>query len=238
MDERANRAVERVAIVTGAGSGIGLEVARQLSARGFGLVLVGRTRGTLEAAGASLPGEWIAVDGDVGDLDFAQRLVEQSLGRFGGVDVLVNAAGVAALATIPNHTSAMIRESFDTNAIGPAALMARVWPIMVARGGGRIVNVSSMSSIDPFDGFFAYAASKAAMNMLSKVGDKEGKRSGVRVFCVAPGAVETAMLRSMFSKEQVPEKVTMSAAEVAATIVECAVGERDVQGGETIVAKR
>lgn len=228
----------RVAIVTGAGSGIGLEVARQLSTLGWSVVLSGRTRSKLEAVGATLPGEWMAIEGDVGDQDSVKVLVEQAIARFGGVDALVNAAGAAALGTIAQHTPQMILESFATNAAGPAMLMAAVWPIMTSRGGGRIVNVSSMASIDPFDGFFAYAASKSAMNMLSKMGDKQGRRDGIRCFCVAPGAVETPMLRSLFSREQVPASAAMSASDVASVVVECVSGERAPNGGEPIVVRR
>jgi NAD(P)-dependent dehydrogenase (short-subunit alcohol dehydrogenase family) len=227
-----------VAIVTGAGSGIGLEAARQLSGRGWAVVLAGRTRTTLDAAGASLTGEWIAIDGDIGDEAFVKKLLSLATARFGGVDAIVNAAGVAALAPIPDHTSAMIRETFFTNAIGPAMLMAAAWPILRSRGGGCIVNVSSMASIDPFDGFFAYAATKSALNMLTTVGAREGRASNIRCYCVAPGAVETGMLRSMFSKQQVSEEAALSPAEIARVIVECVLGARKPFDGEPIILRR
>lgn len=227
----------RVAIVTGAGAGIGLSTARLLSEDGWKLVLVGRTRSNLDAAGAGLRSEWIAIDGDVADPATVARVVDGTIQRFGGLDALISAAGVAALATIPAHTPAMVQSCFGANAIGPANLMAAVWPHLTSRGGGRIVNVSSMASIDPFNGFFAYAASKSALNMLTKVGDKEGKRLGIRCFCIAPGAVETGMLRSMFSTAQVPPSSALPPEEVAKAIVECVLGARDAQAGEPIVVR-
>lgn len=228
----------KVAIVTGAGAGIGLATAKMLSAADWSLVLVGRTRSKLDAAGISLQGEWIAIEGDVADPVFVARVVESSTQRFGGIDALINAAGVAALATIPAHTPDMILSCFGANAIGPANFISAVWPLLIKRGGGRIVNVSSMASIDPFNGFFAYAASKSAMNMLTKVGDKEGKRQGIRCFCIAPGAVETDMLRSMFSTTQVPASAALPPEDVAKAIVECVLGERDAQAGEPIVVRK
>ena len=230
--------VGKVAIVTGAGAGIGLATAQMLSAAGWALVLIGRTRTKLDAAGISLKREWIAIEGDVADPAFVARVVESTAQRFGGIDALINAAGVAALATIPAHTPDMVQSCFGANAIGPANFMSAIWPQLLRRGGGRIVNVSSMASIDPFNGFFAYAASKSAMNMLTKVGDKEGKRQGIRCFCIAPGAVETGMLRSMFSTSQVPSSAALPPEDVAKTSVECVLGERDAQAGEPIVVKR
>lgn len=233
-----NNGRAKVAIVTGAGAGIGLATARMLSAAGYSVVLVGRTRSKLEAAGAGVSGEWLAIDGDVADPLFVARVVKGTIERFGGIDALINAAGVAALATIPNHTPDMVQSCFGANAIGPANLMAAVWPHLVNRGGGRVVNVSSMASIDPFNGFFAYAASKSALNMLTKVGDKEGRKQDIRCFCIAPGAVETGMLRSMFSTSQVPATAALPPEDVAKFIVECVQGERDGQAGEPIIAKK
>lgn len=229
---------QRVAIVTGAGSGIGLEVARQLSALGWSLVLSGRTRSKLDAVGASLSGAWVAIEGDVGDQEYVRSLVTRAVARFGGVDALVSAAGAVSLGTIAEHTPEMIRECFATNSVGPAMLMAAVWPSLRLRGGGCIVNISSMASIDPYDGFFAYAASKSALNMLSKVGDRQGQRDGIRCYCVAPGAVETPMLRSLFSRQQVPASATVSAGDVASVVVGCVSGERAPNGGEPIVVRR
>lgn len=228
----------KVAIVTGAGAGIGLATAKLLSAAGWKVVLVGRTRSKLDATGRDLQGEWIAMDGDVADPSVVAGVVSGTIQRFGSIDALVNAAGVAALATIPAHTPEMVQACFGANSIGPANFMASVWPHLIKRGGGRIVNVSSMSSIDPFNGFFAYAASKSAMNMLTKVGDKEGKRQGIRCFCIAPGSVETGMLRSMFSTSQVPTNAALPPEDVAMTIVECVSGQRDAQAGEPIIVKK
>ena len=228
----------RVAIVTGAGSGIGLETARQLSALGWTLVLAGRTDATLDAAGRSLPGPWSALKGDVGNPDYAQSLVAHAVSRFGGLDAIINSAGVAPLATIPNHSPAMIQRTFQTNAIAPALLIAAAWPILEKHGGGRVVNVSSIASIDPFDGFFAYAASKAALNMLTTIADKEGRPKNIRCFCVAPGAVETPMLRALFSTNDLPADQALAPADVAAIIVQCVQGLRDLDAGEPIMVQR
>lgn len=231
-----------VAIVTGAGSGIGLETARLLSRAGWSVVLAGRREGALMEAGKSLEGPWKAMAGSVGDGAFVGELVGGAARVFGGVDAVVNCAGAAALASIPNHTPEMVTECFGVNSIGPANIMSAAWSELAksaaSRGRGTIVNVSSMASIDPFNGFFAYAASKSAVNMLTKVGDREGKRQKIRCFCVAPGAVETPMLRSMFTKSQVPEAGALAPADVARVIVDCIEGKRDAEAGEVILVRR
>jgi NAD(P)-dependent dehydrogenase (short-subunit alcohol dehydrogenase family) len=233
-----SHSAQRVAIITGAGSGIGLEAARQISTKGWALVLAGRTLSTLNAAGHSLKGPWLAVPGDVGDPAYAPKLIAEAISRFGGLDALINSAGVAPLATIPNHTPAMIQQAFQTNAIAPALLMAALWPALLKRGGGRIVNVSSMASIDPYDGFFAYAASKSALNMLTRIANNEGKTHNIRCFCVAPGAVETPMLRALFSTADLPTTSALDPADVAAIIVQCLQGQRDLDAGEPIMIER
>ncbi len=224
-----------VALVTGAGSGIGRAVAVMLADRGFRLALVGRNRGTLEQTAALLKGEWAALVADVSRQDQACAMIDQCVARLGRLDVLVNNAGAAPLAPIEEHTPELIRSVFEVNAIGPATAMAHAWPIMRRQGGGRIVNVSSMSSLDPFTGLFAYAGSKAALNLLTKAASAEGRECSIRCFCVAPGCVETPMLRGIYSEEEVPPDRALPPDAVAKIVVECACGERDEDSGATIL---
>jgi 3-oxoacyl-[acyl-carrier protein] reductase len=106
------------------------------------------------------------------------------------------------------------------------------------RKGGtiaRIVNVSSVSAIDPFPGLSIYGATKGAINALTRGCANEGRDVGIRAFAVAPGAVETAMLRAIASEEQLPRTATLTPEQVAGVIVACAVGERDEENGGVIV---
>ncbi len=224
-----------VALVTGAGSGIGRATAVLLAARGFRLALAGRRREPLEQTARSLGSEPAILIADLARHDQACAMIDQCVARMGRLDVLVNNAGLAPLAPVEEHTPELIREVFEVNAIATATAMAHAWPIMRRQGGGRIVNVSSLSSVDPFSGLFAYAGAKGAVNVLTKAGANEGRECGIRCFCVAPGAVETPMLRAIYSEEEIPRERALTPEAVAGIIAACACGERDEDSGSTIL---
>lgn len=237
-----------VAVVTGAGSGIGRATAVALAQEGLHVVLVGRRGEALEETAGLLPAgaESVSVPLDVADPASAHVMVTTCLGRFGRVDVLVNNAGTAPLLPIDGTSEETIQRTFMTNAVGPACLIARAWTVFkrqhaegrMGRLGHCVVNVSTLGTSDPFPGFFAYAASKASLNLMARSCAKEGKGIGVRAFAVAPGAVETAMLRSIFSEKTVPASRCLTPERVAEEIVACVQGERDAQNGGTIYLKQ
>lgn len=223
-----------VAIITGAGSGIGRQCAFQLGARGWGLTLVGRTRATLAETAQSLGDTaHCLIEADVGEVESASRVVDETLARFGRLDALINNAGHAPCKPFHQFTDAELDRTFQVNAIGPIRLMNRAWPHL-CRAGGRVVNVSSYSALDPFSGLGVYGAAKSALNVLGRASTREGRGYGVRLFTVAPGAVETGMLRAIWSEAQLPRTNTLNPDEVAAVIVACAAGERDVDAGGLI----
>lgn len=226
-----------VSIVTGAGSGIGRAVAERLAARGHRLALVGRTEAklqdTLDAVRAHAPDAMIVV-ADLADPDHAVRAVDDALERFGRVDTLVNAAGVAPLAPIERTTKEVLEECFQVNTFGPALLIVRCWPIFRRQKSGCVVNVSTIGTSDPFPGFFAYAASKSALDSFTRSCAREGRSIGVRAFCVNPGAVETPLLRKNFPEHQLPRENALKPEVVAEVIVACIEGARDDDHGRTI----
>lgn len=226
-----------VALITGSGSGIGLATARLLASEGWSIVLAGRRAEQLRQAAASLPfpEAHLVVPTDVADPEQCEALARRAMDAFGRVDALINNAGHAPLVPIERHTPAIVRETFDINAIGPANLILACWPGMVARSTGRIVNVSSMATVDPFPGFFAYAAAKAGVELMVKSIAKEGAPHNIRAFAVAPGAVETPMLRSIISEALVARGKTLSPDSVATVIVDCATGRRDADNGKAIL---
>jgi len=224
-----------VAIITGAGSGIGRATATALSAKGWSLGLIGRRAERLNGTGAVLTTPWTAVPANIANPEQLQRAIDTIADRFGRVDALVNNAGAAPMGPIDRLSLESLRECFDTNAMAPAVAVARVWPLFRKQRSGCIVNVSSMATVDPFPGFIAYAASKASVNMLAKACAKEGKSIGVRAFAVAPGAVETEMLRANFPATTLPTARTLSPEAVASVIVACILGKRDGENGTTIV---
>lgn len=230
-----------VAIITGASSGIGLCVARRLAAGGWSVVLAARDEARLNAAAASLAhddpacrGRLAVIPADVALPHDAHRLVLETLDRFGRIDAVVNNAGFAPMAPIERHTHDMLARVFAVNAVGPATLIAAAWPTFVRQRRGCVVNVSSMAAKDPFPGFFGYAGAKAGLILMARSCANEGAIHGVRAFAVAPGAVETPMLRSLFSVADLSTEVCLKPEFVAGVIVDCIEGRRDQDNGGVI----
>lgn len=224
---------ERVAVVTGAGSGIGRETAILLGELGYVVVLVGRDEVKLALVQELLPGS-VVMKCDMGDASAVEKLIAAVDLRFGHIDVLVNNAGTTPLKPIEDYEIAEIDHIFRVNAVGPCVAIARTLPIMKRHGGGCIVNVSSMATIDPFPGLYPYAAAKASVNLMARSVVNEAGKHGVRAFAVAPGAVETPLLRTLFKPDAFPASRTLDPKSVARTIVECVQGKREAENGKTI----
>ncbi|MBX3389546.1 MAG: SDR family oxidoreductase [Phycisphaeraceae bacterium] len=225
---------KKVAILTGAGSGIGLETARILHAAGFRLMLVGRDRRKLEATAEECPDAAIH-SADMANSNAVEGMIADAATRFGRIDVLINNAGWTLLKPISEHSAEDIDHIFRLNAIGPCVAIARAIPHIVASGGGCIVNVASMAVVNPFPGLFAYAAAKASMSLMVKSIVNEEGRHGVRAFAIAPGAVETPLLRSLFAEHTLPRRRALAPETVANVILECIQGKRDAENGGTIL---
>lgn len=243
----ANQATPaQIVVVTGAGSGIGREIALDLSGRGCKIVLAGRRREPLEETATFLAGESLVVVADVRKSEDARRIIDEAVKRFGRLDVLINNAGAAPCMPIDKHTPAIIEDTFAVNALGPAYLIARAWKVWEdqnaadhaagrAPGGGCIINISSMATVDPFPGLFAYAAAKGALSTMIKSCHNEGKDLGIRAFCVSPGSVETAMLRAIVDSDMLPHDRTLSPKAVAIIVAECISGLRDDVSGQVLL---
>ena len=237
-----------IAIVTGAGSGIGRATALALGRVGLSVMLVGRRAGALEETAGHMPSgaEAHCVPMDVSDPASGEEMVAACLACFGRLDVLVNNAGVAPLLPIDQTDAATVQNVYMTNSVGPACAIAAAWKVFkkqhaeenMGRLGHRIVNISTLGTDDPFPGFFAYASSKAAVNLMVKSCAMEGKAIGVRAFAIAPGAVETEMLRAIFTKTQLPEANCLTPQNVADKVVSCVLGELDVENGRTIYMRK
>jgi len=228
----------KVAIVTGAGSGVGRCVARMLVESGYRVALVGRTEATLRETGAGLgsglgaeSAAWIAVVADVTSDDDRARIVEETTSAFGRIDAVVNNAGKAGLVKVQDATVADIRDQFEVNAIGPIDLAARCIRAM-GKEGGAVVFTSSMSTKDPFPGLGIYGCAKSALNAACRAIENDG--SGVRAYAIAPGAIETGMLRSMWDETVLPSDKTLAPETVARAIVDCVTGETDAEAGATV----
>ncbi len=228
-------AENKIAIVTGAGSGIGRAVAVQLGAAGYCVVLVSRRRDKLEETAELVDGESFVYPADLSDDKAIKTLVEDVLASFGRIDTLVNVAGFAELLSIEQVTAENWRKTIDVNLSGPVLLTAAVWPTFMEQKSGVVVNVSSMASADPFPGFSTYAAAKIGLNMFTQCTAQEGEATGVKAVAIAPGAVETPMLRSMFDEQMISKEKTLSPEAIADVICGCVTGERAFTNGETIL---
>ncbi|MEM9167150.1 MAG: SDR family oxidoreductase [Planctomycetota bacterium] len=233
MPEPASSATP-IALVTGAGSGIGRAAAKRLGDGGTRVILVGRRHEPLAETAAIIHGPSAIMTADIGDANQAEALAERVASEFGRLDILVNNAGYAPLIPFHKTTVEAFEACFRANAIGPALLIARCWSMFAAQRSACIVNVSTVGTRDPFPGFAAYAASKAALNSLTRSCMNEGRDIGLRAFTVAPGAVETPMLRGLFDADTIPSSACIDPDDVASVIADCAEGRRDDAIGEII----
>lgn len=230
----------RVAIITGAGSGIGQAVALELAESGTRLALVGRTLATLEAT-ADLCGhrspacQCISIVADMRDPAAPAVIVEKVMAQWHRIDAVLNIAGSAPLMPIDKITPENWRDCVDGNLTGPVLLTAAAWPVFTRQQSGFVGNVSSMASIDPFPGFAMYAAAKTGLNMFTHCTASEGQAINVKAVAVAPGAVETAMLRQNFDTSIIAANKTLTPEDVARVLCDCLTGARDFTSGETIV---
>ena len=183
----------RVALVTGGGSGVGANIARGLADAGMDVWVTGRTKARIEAMAAQIGGHALA--GDVTQEDDVARWFEQ----VGPVDLLVNNAGVQGpLVTFDQEDPASWWQVFEINIRGVFLCCRAAVPPMLARGGGRIVNITSGAAYLPPGGFpsTAYGPSKAAVHRLSEMLADQLAPRGVFVFSISPGLVRTAMTES------------------------------------------
>jgi NAD(P)-dependent dehydrogenase (short-subunit alcohol dehydrogenase family) len=187
----------QVAVVTGAGRGIGAAIAHKLAALGATVAVCGRTLKTLEATASSisaLGGHAQALACDVNDLESVQTLAAALAQSFGKIDILVNNAGVGSFAT-PLHemTPQAWEKLLNTNLRGVFYCVRSFAPMMILAGSGHIVNISSLAGKNALPNGAAYAASKWGLNGLSYSIAEELRGHGIRVSVVCPGSVDTEL---------------------------------------------
>ncbi|HRK30478.1 MAG TPA: SDR family oxidoreductase [Tepidisphaeraceae bacterium] len=226
-----------VAIITGAGRGIGRATAVELSGRGYAVVLVSRNETELADA-ATRCGKSLIVPADVTSDSDVERIVAESIKRFGRIDAVVNNAGYAPMLSIEQTSIEEFRKVLDANLTSAFAMSRACWPTFVKQGGGVIVNVSSMAAKDPRPGFVAYGPAKAGVNILGLTLAREGAPHGIRVHTIAPGSTETKMFRALLDETAWPKSKTMPPEDVAGVIAACVVGDLKHTSGETIYLRK
>lgn len=184
----------KVVVVTGASSGIGRASALAFSREGAAVVLVARDGEALAAVAAEAPGPTAVVAADVMADDTPARVTGTAVERFGGIDVLVNAAGVIGTASTDATPDELFDRMFAINVRGPFRLMREAFPHLQARKG-NVVNVSSVNGLRAFAGVAVYCSSKAALDHLTRCAALDWAPHGVRVNCVNPGVTVTNLHR-------------------------------------------
>jgi NAD(P)-dependent dehydrogenase (short-subunit alcohol dehydrogenase family) len=183
-----------VALVTGGSRGIGLAIAEQLTSRGTDVLVTGLNEQRLAAAAATLrdrPGRIDTIRADVRSRADVRRAMEHLMARFGGLDILVNNAGIGVFAAVEEMSDEQWDAVIGTNLTGVFYCCREALPHLRARGGGWIINISSLAGDNWFARGGAYCASKAALNAFSESLMQEVRYDNIRVSYVMPGSVET-----------------------------------------------
>lgn len=201
---------DRIAIVTGAGRGLGRAIAEGVAEAGAHVVAVSRTPEELEATAQAvrdLGRQALVVPADVTRIDDIDRVVERTLAEFGRIDILVNNAGI----NIPQFAVDVTEEAWDAimdvNLKAPFFLCQRAGKVMMEQRKGKIVNLASQMALVGLHKRSAYCASKGGMVQFTKVLAIEWATTGVNVNCVAPTFIETPFTAPMFADKEFREEV-------------------------------
>ena len=187
----------KVALITGAGSGIGAATARRFIADGIKVCLADIQKEVLERTAATLPAESITTcAGDVSDLKDVVRMVEATLTLGGKIDVLVNSAGIDPPARGADINLDLWHKILEVNLTGPFMTMKTVVPYMIKAGGGSIINISSLSGLRFIAGRDAYTASKAGLIALTQQAAVEYGPLKIRCNVICPGAIKTPLFEN------------------------------------------
>ncbi|MCC6987994.1 MAG: glucose 1-dehydrogenase [Acidobacteria bacterium] len=184
----------KVVVVTGASSGIGRASALAFAREGASVVLVSRDQAALAAVAAEAAGPTAVVAADVTADDTPARVVGEAVARFGGIDVLVNAAGIIGTASTDQTPDELFDRMMAINVRAPFRMMREAFPQLRDRRGS-VVNVSSVNGLRAFAGVAVYCSSKAALDHLTRCAALDWAPHGVRVNCVNPGVTVTNLHR-------------------------------------------
>lgn len=193
-----------VAVVTGSSSGIGERTAQRLSELGAKVVV--NSANSVEAGqqvAQSLPGESIYVQGDISDKSQCEKIINDTVAAFGGVDLLVNNAGWTTL--VPHNdldalTDEIFRKTFEVNVFGTWYLTKAAMPHLRKSADGHVINITSVAGVRPVGSSIAYSMTKAALNQMTRLMAKS--HGPVRFNAVAPGLVETPWTKDWTSQHE------------------------------------
>jgi 3-oxoacyl-[acyl-carrier protein] reductase len=183
----------RVALVTGASTGIGAGIAKMLAEEGARVVLAARRENELKSVASEIGATALPIVTDLVDADAIARLVDRATHELGPIDVLVNNAGVALWKPLEATSALEWDLTFAVNVRAAALLCAAVLPSMQERTFGRIINVSSEAGVAIVPGLAAYCVSKHALGALTEVIQDANHENGIKAWTICPGFVDTEM---------------------------------------------
>src|ERR1044071_548274 len=185
----------KVAVVTGATKGIGKAIAKSLIEAGANVAICGRHDAELREVVSELnrasTGRATGVVCDVRNYDDVSALFRRTVDEFGGLDILVNNAGIGIFTTVENMSPEDFRLLLETNVFGVFYCCHQAIPLMKKRGGGYIINISSLAGANPHPQMAAYNASKFGLNGFSEALMQEVRHDGIKVSYIMPGSVNT-----------------------------------------------
>lgn len=196
---------DKIALITGAGAGIGRATALAFAREGARVALMGRKRGPLEDVAREIGDAALVVPGDVGDREQIGPAVEETARHFGGLNVVVNNAGALIAGTAESHTEEEWDVTFAVNVKGLWLLSRAALPHMRKAGGGSIINLSSVLGLVGARNRVAYAASKGAVTLMTKAMALDHAHENIRVNCICPGVVDTELVADFVRKAPDPE---------------------------------
>ena len=189
----------KVALVTGASSGMGEEITKAMAAAGAGVVAVGRNEERLERVVAEAGGDVFAVARDLTEDGAPQAVVDEAVGRMGKLDILANVAGIMELGPLAETPVESLDRQYRTNVRAPFELTQAALPHLL-QSGGAIIFISSMAALAAFPESAAYTATKGAIDAVARQLAVELAPQGVRVNAIAPGEIDTPMNTEFYAE--------------------------------------
>lgn len=194
----------KTAIITGASKGIGAAIAHALADAGANVVVSSRKQEAVDAVAAEIGDQALAVAANAGSTEDLQQLAGRAVDKFGGIDIIVNNAAANPVFGPVEDTEAWAYDKImEVNVKGPFELCKLALPIMKERGGGAILNISSVGGLSPEHQLGIYSVSKAALISLTKVMAREWGQHGVRANAICPGLIKTKFSQALWSNEKI-----------------------------------